>query len=305
MTDSFVRIADLNQLPDGAGKVFRLHGRLIALFRVSNSVFALDNACPHRDGPLGDGRLDGLLVTCPSHGWQIDVATGICQGRPGRRVNTYPVKIDGDAILIQLPALPVAGQDRSPVGATHALIRFGAMGYVGRFRLEQPLRLDRGSQVVVQSSRGLELGEILWGGTAESDLLTTQPDSGTVVRAVTEADTATASLFRDAVRTAFDACRELIDDRGVAVDLVDAEQLLDGQTIIFYFLGDPPPVLADITAELAAKFEAQVQFRPFGDRDKGQCGGCESQNGHGCGECANDGSCGKHHCDDDVSANSP
>jgi cell fate regulator YaaT (PSP1 superfamily) len=203
-------------------------------------------------------------------------------------------KIQGESILVQVPGQQEDEPDRT---ATHALIRFGAMGYVGRFRFEHRFDIDRGSRVVVQSSRGLEIGEVLWIGGADSALVQDQPDSGMVLRATTAEDAATERLLRASVLPAFEACRQLIEQRGVPVDLVDAEQLLDGQTIIFYFLGDPPPVLADITAELTGRFEAHVQFRPFGERMAHDCGACGNDNG-GCGHCSADGTCGKGHSEE-------
>jgi nitrite reductase/ring-hydroxylating ferredoxin subunit len=297
MSDEFVRITELSHLAPGTGKVFRIHGRPIALFRVNGCVYALDNACPHRDGPLGEGTLDGSLVTCPRHGWQLDVTTGVCVGRPGRTVCSFPVRIEGDVVLVRLPA--ATPRELGDGGACQLLVRFGTMGYVGRFRAQQPLSVARGSRVIVQSSRGLELGDVLWCGGAGSELVENQPDSGIVIRELTERDAAQAKMLQDAVRPALLACQQLIQDRQVPVELIDAEQLFDGQTIVFYFLGEPPPVLADITNELARRFEAQIQFRPFGDRMSDGChachedGGCERDGGHGCESCSQNGGCSR------------
>jgi nitrite reductase/ring-hydroxylating ferredoxin subunit len=290
MNDEFVRVTELSHVAPGTGKIFRVHGRPIALFRINGSMYALDNACPHRDGPLGEGLVQGSVVTCPRHGWQFDVTTGACVGRPGRKAFSFPTRIEGDMVLVQLPAASQAEAGAEVV--RHALVRFGAMGYVGRFRSQQPLALVRGSRVVVESSRGMEIGEVLWSGAADSELVQNQPDSGVVLREITESDAVTEKLLRDRVRPAFEACRQLLDDRQVPVELIDAEQLLDGQTIIFYFLGDPPPALADITAELTGRFEAHVQFRPFGDR-LDDCGACGHDAEHGCGQCSEDGTCGQ------------
>ena len=48
-------------------------GRVIALFNVDGTFYALDGVCPHQGGPLGQGTLEGCIVTCPWHGWQFDV----------------------------------------------------------------------------------------------------------------------------------------------------------------------------------------------------------------------------------------
>jgi nitrite reductase/ring-hydroxylating ferredoxin subunit len=294
MTDDYTRVTELSLLPFGTGKVFRVHGRLIALFRVNGAVYALDNACSHRDGPLGEGTLDGSVVTCPRHGWQFDVVTGACAGRPGRNVASFPTRIEGDTVLVQLPF--GASRESSMEVESRLLVRFGAMGYVGRFRSTGPLDVARGHRVVVESSRGLEIGEVLWCGNADSELVENQPDSGTVVRSLTDVDIVQERLLREAVPPAFDACRQLLEERRIPVELIDAEQLFDGQTIVFYFLGDAPAALADITSELAGRFAAHVQFRPFGDHVPDDCGSCGHDGADGCGSCASDGACGREHC---------
>jgi nitrite reductase (NADH) small subunit len=289
MNDDFVRVTELSQLPQGEGRVFRVCGRSIALFRIDRGVFALANSCAHRDGPLGEGSLEGNVVTCPVHGWQFDVTSGVCVGRPGRTVATFPVRLEDDSVFVAVPAVAQS----TDASHSHALIRFGAMGYVGRFQVEPTVSLGRGGQVVVQSSRGMEVGELLWSGSGDSELVTNQPDSGIVLRELTDADAAAAKLLRDRIRPAFEECRTLLEERGVPVDLIDAEQLLDGQTIIFYFLGEAIPALADLTTELATRFESHVQFRPFGNRIGDACGSCHSDGEHGCGNCSEDGSCGR------------
>ena len=77
-------------------------GKTIALFNIDGAFYAVDNACTHRGGPLGQGRVSGTIVTCPWHGNQFDVATGrVITGT--RAVTTYAVHIQGDHVLIDLP----------------------------------------------------------------------------------------------------------------------------------------------------------------------------------------------------------
>jgi nitrite reductase (NADH) small subunit len=72
----WARAARVDEMRDGEGRVVDAGGRWLALFRVGAEHFAVDNACPHMAGPLGAGRLDGYVVTCPLHYWRIDVRTG-------------------------------------------------------------------------------------------------------------------------------------------------------------------------------------------------------------------------------------
>ena len=58
-------------------------------------------------GPLGCGKLEGKLVTCPNHGWQFDVTDGKCitvdRCDDGCLVDTYPVKIENGEIILSWP----------------------------------------------------------------------------------------------------------------------------------------------------------------------------------------------------------
>jgi nitrite reductase/ring-hydroxylating ferredoxin subunit len=297
MNLNFVRVADVAEVAPGTGRVRLIQGRQIALFHVNGQFCAIENSCPHRGGPLGEGTLAGTVVTCPLHGRQFDVTTGECLGRLGEKIACFPVRVEGDDVLVALPA----ADDRPENGQAgqQYLVRFGAMGHVGKFRAPEPVRCNRGSRVVVQSSRGLEIGEVLLVADPAASLMVDQPDSGVLLREFTDDDAVKERLLRDGQLRAFEACRQMLTDRNMPVELVDAEQLFDGQTLIFYFLGDPPPALANITAELAQEYETQVQFRPLGSGLESPCGtACGTEAGHACGNCG-DGSCGDGECSRD------
>lgn len=98
----FVRIAGANEIPNGEGRVFEIGGKMLAVFNCSGTFYVIDNACKHQGGPLGEGELDGHVVVCPWHGWTYDVTTGLSPDDPGVHVGTYPVKVEGDAILVAL-----------------------------------------------------------------------------------------------------------------------------------------------------------------------------------------------------------
>jgi nitrite reductase/ring-hydroxylating ferredoxin subunit len=76
--------------------------RIVALYHVDDEFYALDGVCPHQGGPLGKGRLDGCIVTCPWHGWQFDVRNGEHQANRSIRHTSLPVKVDGDTIFVDL-----------------------------------------------------------------------------------------------------------------------------------------------------------------------------------------------------------
>ncbi len=96
-----VKVSRIDQVPPGRGVVVRVGEKAIALFNINGTFYAVDNACTHRGGPLGEGRVDGTVVTCPWHANQFDVTTGevITGTRP---VTTYAVQTQGDEVLIDL-----------------------------------------------------------------------------------------------------------------------------------------------------------------------------------------------------------
>ncbi len=96
----FVKVAKLADLPPGTCKAVQVSGRAIAIYNVSGTVFATDNTCLHQGGPLGDGFLDGDIITCPWHLWEYNVRTGEKVGEPSLRVATYPVRVEGDEIQV-------------------------------------------------------------------------------------------------------------------------------------------------------------------------------------------------------------
>ena len=94
----------VSSVPDGGALVVPVDDRLtIAIFRIGDAFYAVDNACPHNGGPLGEGPLDGAVVTCPWHGFTVDVRTGRCPRSPELRVPTFPVAREGDVVRVAIP----------------------------------------------------------------------------------------------------------------------------------------------------------------------------------------------------------
>jgi nitrite reductase/ring-hydroxylating ferredoxin subunit len=98
----FVKVAKVNEMPPGTAREFQADGRMIALFNVDGSFYAVDNTCLHRGGPLGQGSLEGEVVTCPWHGWQYNVKSGEAVFNEQIKVQCYEVKIEGDDICVGL-----------------------------------------------------------------------------------------------------------------------------------------------------------------------------------------------------------
>lgn len=99
----WTRIAVVSDVPPGE-VIETLHkGEPYAVCNVSGEIRVLSGVCPHAGGPLGNGAIDGATITCPFHGWEFDSATGVCLMDDTVTVPTYPVRLEGDQILADLP----------------------------------------------------------------------------------------------------------------------------------------------------------------------------------------------------------
>ncbi len=114
-----------SEIPPGGRKIIvPFRGRAgIGVFNIGGSFYALRNICPHKRGPLCMGEVagrsaahappsltdgyvgyerDGEILRCPWHAWQFDIKTGQCLVDPAIRVKTYPIRIEGDELIVEL-----------------------------------------------------------------------------------------------------------------------------------------------------------------------------------------------------------
>ena len=168
----------------------------------------------------------------------------------------------------------------------HHLVRVGALGRVGRFTSVDSLVFPRRARVVLRTSRGLELGEVLASPEAETD---SALGDGSILRGVTSADLLLETRLEQNRHAAFEACTARLAELQLPVALMDVEPLFDGRALFFYFLGEVTPELEELTAELAEVYEAKVQFRKFAAALSEGCGpdcGTDDNSGGGCSSCA-------------------
>ena len=98
----FVAAAKLKDVKEGEGKTVSVGDQEIALFNVQGKIHATTNTCTHRGGPLGEGMLDGDVVTCPWHGWKFNVKTGVSPVNPAASVKSFKTKVVGDEIQVEV-----------------------------------------------------------------------------------------------------------------------------------------------------------------------------------------------------------
>ena len=97
---AFLRAAKKDEIPDGTIREFQVDGTTIAVANVGGTLYAINNTCLHRGGPLGQGELEEKIVTCPWHGWQYDVTSGKVEMNPSVGVETYAVEVRGEDIFV-------------------------------------------------------------------------------------------------------------------------------------------------------------------------------------------------------------
>jgi len=97
-----VLVASIEDLPEGRAIAVDVGRRRLAIFRYQGEIFALDETCPHRGGPLHQGDVESGVVLCPWHQWQFDLRTGCSPLNPLSRVNTYRIERVGSEIWVEL-----------------------------------------------------------------------------------------------------------------------------------------------------------------------------------------------------------
>lgn len=99
----WVRLCALSEAPEhGEVKEAEAEGVAVCLANADGELRALDNWCPHRRGPLGQGWLEGEAVVCPWHSWAFNTRTGIAEPPERARVDVLPLRVEGDDLLVDI-----------------------------------------------------------------------------------------------------------------------------------------------------------------------------------------------------------
>jgi nitrite reductase (NADH) small subunit len=99
----WVRLCGLAEAP-AVGQVSEaeVDGVAVCLANVNGVLSALDNGCPHRQGPLGQGWLEGEAVVCPWHSWAFNAKTGLAEYPANERVYVIPLRVEGEDVLVDV-----------------------------------------------------------------------------------------------------------------------------------------------------------------------------------------------------------
>ena len=101
--NQWIQITPLEDIPVLGSRIVETEDCNIALFRGSDDqVFAVKDACPHKQGPLSQGIMHDGTVTCPLHNWKINLTNGEAQGPDSGCVNVYPIKVEDGQVFLKL-----------------------------------------------------------------------------------------------------------------------------------------------------------------------------------------------------------
>lgn len=112
----FHTVARVGDVPAGEGRSFVAGGKMIGVFLVDGEYFAINDLCPHMGASLAGGYVEGDAVYCPWHAWRFCVKDGTWVDNPRIRTDSYPVRIVGEEIQVELPDDDAAGGSSASPG---------------------------------------------------------------------------------------------------------------------------------------------------------------------------------------------
>jgi cell fate regulator YaaT (PSP1 superfamily) len=159
------------------------------------------------------------------------------------------------------------------------IVRHGLMRFMGEFEAADGKTYARGTQVILRSERGLEVGEVLCESTPRSIEFIGEPTYGQIQRDVTAGDQVELDRVREIEQQAMDLCCRIVEQRQLQMELVDVEHILGGERIVFYFLAEKRVDFRDLVKDLAREYKTRIEMRQIGVRDEaklladyGDCG---------------------------------
>ena len=259
MTTKLVKVAELDQIRPGTRRLCTVEARRIALFNLDGTIYAIDNHCTHRDGPVGAGQLNDTVITCPWHGWQFNVATGHCLEPGGKNLRQYPVSVEGNVVLIDFAE--AASLEKND-GIYSCLVRYGAMGHVSRVGSNRLIPCLRGDRVLIHTDRGVEVAEVLEAPNSLAGNSSEMRPTGELLRVMTEEDQREQHRLDSSNLSTLQMCSEFVAERQLPITVIDVEQLFDCETIIVHYLGECTEKLGPAAVELSnAAGNRRVQFQ--------------------------------------------
>ena len=99
----FVKVAETSEIDDRCAKCVEVGDKVLAVFNLGGEFYAIDDACPHEEGPLSEGYVEGDEIECPWHAARFSIKTGEVTGPPAYEgVATYRVRVTGDDVEVEV-----------------------------------------------------------------------------------------------------------------------------------------------------------------------------------------------------------
>jgi len=167
----------------------------------------------------------------------------------------------------------------APTPPATYIVRHGAVRFLGEFAALNNQRYLRGTDVVIRSDRGQEVGQVLCASSPQAVTMLSEPTKGQILRPMTLEDKQRVESIQDRQRHEFDTACRFIADRKLQMALVDVEHLFGGERIVFYFLAEKRVDFRELVKDLARDFQTRIELRQIGVRDEakmkadyGDCG---------------------------------
>jgi nitrite reductase/ring-hydroxylating ferredoxin subunit len=95
-------VAKISEVPNFGKKVVTVAGREVLLVNIKGHIYACENECPHQGSPMTAAVVKDGTISCPRHGYRFNLPDGSCIDFPEYTLQTYPVQLSGDDILVDL-----------------------------------------------------------------------------------------------------------------------------------------------------------------------------------------------------------
>ena len=105
----YTKVIKCDDLEIGKSAIIEVGDKEIALFNNKGDFYAIDNTCPHRGSPLGEGRIEEGILICPGHEWRFELKSGWCPQNPELSTEVYPIKVHDGKIYVRLEKPKVEG----------------------------------------------------------------------------------------------------------------------------------------------------------------------------------------------------
>ena len=103
MSDQYIEVADLADIPDPGRKLVEVGDRLVVVFHVSGEVSCIDDVCTHDGGTLADGQLEGTTIACPRHGAKFDIKCGKALTMPATEDTVaHDAKVENGKVYVRV-----------------------------------------------------------------------------------------------------------------------------------------------------------------------------------------------------------